>query len=127
MHHPRVYRPIFRVAVRLSPSRRGHSVGVVRKLLLLTAIAAGVAATPAHAAGTRQCGLTPRIDGVKYQVDVEKGTVSCKTARGVASTFLRKGVIASPWHCLRGHESQGQDWAASCSRGKNLVRVWAPS
>lgn len=115
------------MAVRLSTHRGVRSVGGVRKLLLLIAIAAGVAATPAHAATTRQCGLTPRIDGIRYQVDVQKGAVACKTARSVASTFLREGEIAPPWHCLRGHESQGQDWAVSCSRGKSLVRVYAPS
>ncbi|WP_028062589.1 hypothetical protein [Solirubrobacter soli] len=98
----------------------------MRKWLPLLAVAAGLAATPAHAAGTRQCGLTPRIDGVRYQVDVVKGPVACKTARSVASKFLRNGTIAPPWHCFRGHESQNQDWAASCSRGKNLFRVYAP-
>ena len=117
----------FRVRDRLSGIGERRSVADVRKWLLLIAVAAGVAATPAHAAGSRDCGLTPRIDGQRFQVEVVKGTVACKTARRVASTFLRKGTIAPPWHCFRGHESQGQDWAASCSRGKNLFRVWAPT
>jgi hypothetical protein len=100
----------------------------MRKWVLLTVMAmAGVLTPNAHAAGVRQCGLTPRIDGQRFQVDVVHGKVACKTVRRVATKFLRDDTIAPPWHCFRGHESQGQTWAASCSRGKGvLFRVYAP-
>jgi hypothetical protein len=123
-HHPW---PNVGVRFRLSAHRGRRSLGEVRRWLPLIAVAAGFAASPAHAASVRQCGLTARIDGERFEVDVVKGPVACKTARRVATTFLRKGTIAPPWHCFRGHESQGQDWAASCSRGKSLFRVWPPT
>jgi hypothetical protein len=100
----------------------------VRSLLILIVVAAGLVAAPAQAAGTRQCGLTPRIDGEKFQVDLVHGKISCRTARRVATKFLRDDTIAPPWRCFRGHSSQGQRWAASCSRGeKVLVRIWPPT
>jgi hypothetical protein len=100
---------------------------VRKSLLLLLALMAGVAAAPAHAAVSRDCGLTPRVDGRKYQVEVVKGKVACKTARRVATKFLRDSTYDRPWFCVRGHASQNQDWAASCSRDKVLFRVWAPT
>jgi hypothetical protein len=93
----------------------------------LIALLAALAATPAHAAVSHDCGLTPRIDGQRFQVMLVKGKIACKTARRVATKFVRDDTIAPPWHCFRGHESQGQDWAAACSRGKILFRVYAPT
>ena len=83
------------------------------------------AASPAHAASSRGCGLTPRVDGVRYQVKVEKGHVTCREAKRAATRFLRTGVsFRKPWTCFRGHGSQP---AASCSRGHGtVVRVLRP-
>jgi hypothetical protein len=84
------------------------------------------AASPAHAAATRGCGLTPRVDGVRYQVKVEEGRVTCKTAKRVATKFARTDRMrpARGWVCFRGHGSQP---AASCSGPHGaVVRVYAP-
>jgi hypothetical protein len=98
----------------------------MRQLLLLTALAAGLVAAPAHAA-TRDCGLTTRIDGVRYQVKETKGTMSCTTVKKVMTRFLRDGKMARPWFCSRSHGADF-DWAASCSRGKQvMVRAYAPN
>jgi hypothetical protein len=97
----------------------------MRFYLVLIAVAAGLVLTsPAHAA-SRDCGLTSRIDGVKYQVRETKGTVSCRTVKRVVTRFLRDGEAKRPWSCSRGHGDS--PYAASCSRGeKVLVRVYAP-
>ena len=103
---------------------------MMRRLLIAVAVAAavGLALVPdGPAAGTsRACGLTPRVDGVRYDVREVRGTVSCKTVRRVVTGFLRSGVAKSPWTCTRGHGSS--PFAASCARGKTvLVRVYAPT
>jgi hypothetical protein len=96
------------------------------RLLLPIALAAGLVAAPAHAAGARDCGLTKRIDGSRYQVKEVRGSVSCATVKRVVSGFLRDGTVASHWDCFRGHDDV--PWAASCARGKQvLVRVYAPT
>jgi hypothetical protein len=85
--------------------------------------AAGVQARPTAA---RDCGLTPRIEGVKYQVKVSRGSVSCATVKRVATTFLRSGTIKPPWTCFRNNNSS-LGYAASCARGsKVLFRIIAP-
>jgi hypothetical protein len=99
---------------------------------LLTALAAAallaVAVAPvSHGAArkTRECGLTPRVDGVRYQVRETKGTVACKTVKRVVTRFLRSGTVKAPWTCTFNHGPSA--FAASCARGKSvLVRVYAP-
>jgi hypothetical protein len=98
----------------------------MRPLLLPIALAAGLIATEAHAAATRDCGLTSRIDGVRYQVKETKGTLACTTVKRAVTTFLRDDAAPAHWTCFRGHGSQA--WAASCARGKQVVvRVYAPT
>ncbi len=98
----------------------------MRLLLLPIALAIGLIATPAHAATTRDCGLTSRIDGVRYQVKETKGRLACATVKRAVTTFLRDDTAPAHWTCFRGHG--GQEWAASCARGKQVVvRVYAPS
>lgn len=98
----------------------------MRHLLLPIALAASAIAAPAHAATTRDCGLTSRIDGVRYQVKETKGTLACATVKRAVSTFLRDDTAPAHWTCFRGHGSQ--EWAASCARGKKVVvRVYAPN
>jgi hypothetical protein len=102
------------------------------KRSLITALAAAallaVAVAPVvHGAAlkTKECGLTPRIDGVRYQVRETKGTVSCKTVKRVVTRFIRSGSAKAPWRCTFNHGSS--PFAASCARGKSvLVRVYAP-
>jgi hypothetical protein len=83
------------------------------------------AATPAHAA-TRSCGLTARIDGVRYDVRETKGTLPCRTVKRAVTTFLRDDTAPAGWNCFRGHGSS--PYAASCARGHRVtVRVYAPT
>jgi len=102
------------------------------KRTLITALAAAallvVAVAPVvHGATlkTKECGLTPRIDGVRYQVRETKGTATCKTVKRVVTRFLRSGTVKAPWRCTFNNGSS--PFAASCARGKSvLVRVYAP-
>ena len=99
----------------------------MRSFPILFAVAAGLAVTPtAHAASTRDCGLTGRIDGARYDVREVRGAVPCRTVKRVVTGFLRDGTVAANWTCTRGHGSS--PYAASCARGqKVLVRVYAPT
>lgn len=77
-------------------------------------------------AKARECGLTPRIDGVRYEAREVRGTVACRKVRRVVTRFLRSGTVAAPWTCFRNHGSS--PYAASCARGRRvLVRVYAPT
>jgi hypothetical protein len=107
--------------------RAGRTVRSMRSLLILLAVVAAVAVAPAaHAASTRACGLTARIDGARYDVRETRGAVPCKTVKRVVTTFLRDGKSVGYWKCTRGHGSS--PFAASCARGKKvLVRVYAPT
>jgi hypothetical protein len=79
-----------------------------------------VLAAPAH-----ECGLTSRIDGVRYDVHEVRGSVSCRQVKRTVEIFLRDGTVAEPWVCFRGHGNAS--YAAQCARGKRvLVRVYAP-
>jgi hypothetical protein len=119
--------PIFRVADRLSVSARARTVRGMRKWVLLTVMAMGGVLTPgADAAGTRDCGLTARIDGARYQVKETRGSLPCATVKRAVTTFLRDDTAPAHWTCFRGHGNQ--TWAASCARGKTVVvRVYAPT
>jgi hypothetical protein len=98
----------------------------MRPLLLPMALAGGLLAAPAHAATTRDCGLTSRIDGVRYQVKETKGTLACATVKRAVTAFLRDGTAPAHWTCFNGHG--GDPWDASCARGsKVVVRVYAPN
>jgi hypothetical protein len=98
----------------------------MRLLLIPIALLCLLVAPSAHAA-TRDCGLTSRIDGVRYQVKETRGTLACSSVKKVVTPFLRDSTVKRGWACFRGHESQNQAWAASCSRGKVMIRVYAPN
>jgi hypothetical protein len=102
--------------------------GVIAKLrhaTLLAPILCVVIVSASHATG-RGCGLTPRIDGVRYDVREIRGALPCPAVRRVVTTFIRNGTVSSKWLCTRGHGSS--PFAASCAAGKNvLIRVYAPS
>ena len=98
---------------------------MIRPLLLALAASALLAAAPAGHASTRSCGLTGRVEGVRYDVREVRGTLACASVKRVVTTFLRDGTAAKPWTCSRGHGSS--PYAASCARGERvLVRVYAP-
>jgi hypothetical protein len=99
-----------------------------RSLIALAAAAVvGLALTASgHAATVRSCGLTPRIDGRRYDVRETRGAVPCRTVKRVVTTYLRTFTVARPWTCSLGHGSS--PYAASCSRGRGVVvRVYAPT
>ena len=97
----------------------------MRPLLPLTLLATALVTAPADAA-TRDCGLTKRIDGSRYQVKEVRGAVPCTTVKRVVTRFVGDGVVTAGWDCFRGHDEV--PWAASCARGKKvLVRVYAPT
>jgi hypothetical protein len=103
-----------------------------RRLLIAAALAAivGLALASAGQATVRRpaaraCGLTPRIDGQRYDVREVRGKVSCRTVKRVVTRYLRTSKVSRPWTCTLGHGSS--PYAASCARGtKVLVRVYAP-
>jgi hypothetical protein len=97
------------------------------RLIVIAATLLALALAPATVhASARSCGLTKRIDGVRYDVREVRGTVSCTTVKRVVTKFLRGGTPVSPWHCTRGHGSS--PFAASCARSTRvLVRAYAPS
>src|SRR3954447_4770177 len=113
---------IFRVAPRLSRASLARSFAAMR-LVLVALVAALIFAPDAHA--TRHCGLTPRVGGAIYDVYETHGNVPCRTVKRVVTRFLRDGTVTRPWACFRGHGSS--PYAASCSRGKTVVRVYAPT
>jgi hypothetical protein len=98
----------------------------MRLLLIPIALLCLLIVPDAHAAA-RDCGLTSRIDGVRYQLKETRGTLACSSVRKVVTPFLRDGTVKRGWACVRGHAGQNQDWAASCSRGKVMIRVYAPN
>jgi hypothetical protein len=97
----------------------------MRHLLIPIALLCLLLVPSARAASVRDCGLTARIDGVRYQVKETKGTLACSTVKKAVTAFLRDGTAKAPWECFRGHGSSA--YAASCARGKRVVvRVYAP-
>src|SRR3954453_19899351 len=98
---------------------------MIRLLPIALAASALLAAAPAGHASTRRCGLTGRIDGVRYDVRETRGSIPCASAKRVVTAFLRDGTVTKPWACFRGHDSSS--YAASCARGERvLVRVYPP-
>ena len=98
----------------------------MRYALLTALLFSALLAVAPTAGATRSCGLTPRIDGVRYDVRETKGSVPCTDVKRVVTRFLRTGTTPSRWTCFRGHGSS--PFAASCARGKKvIVRVYAPS
>src|SRR3954462_6818927 len=54
----------------LAPARTVRAV-IARTLIATAALGLAIAA-PGHAASTKDCGLTSRIDGVRYQVIIRR-------------------------------------------------------
>jgi hypothetical protein len=94
-------------------------------LIAATTIALAVAAHPSTAgAKDRLCGTTARIEGVRYDVVEEKGSMACRTVRRVVTRYLRSSTTTRPWTCALEH--RGRPYTASCARGRAVVvRVYA--
>ena len=121
---------MFRAGYRLSETPGEPTVAAMTNRLRFAAlaclaIAISLAVSSTGAAAGRSCGLTPRIDGVRYDVREIRGALPCPAVRRVVTKFLRDGTVSSKWLCTRGHGSS--PFAASCAAGKNvLIRVYAP-
>ena len=119
-----------RVGDRLPGCARARTVGAVITRTLLATAALGLAvAAPGHAAATKDCGLTARIDGKRFQIVIEQGTrnVTCSTAKRTLSSYMRTFKRPKGWNCFLGHSAQ--DWAAACSRSRPsaIVRAYPPT
>jgi hypothetical protein len=100
-------------------------ISKLRHATLLAPILCVVLVSAGDATG-RTCGLTPRVDGVRYDVRELRGALPCSQVKAVVTKFLRNGTVSSKWLCTRGHGPS--PFAASCAAGPNvLVRVYAPS
>lgn len=103
---------------------------IARTLFATAALGLAIAAA-GHAAAQKDCGLTSRIEGQRFQIIVEQGTknVSCTTAKRTMTSYMRTFKRPKGWHCFLGHDSQDQDWAAACSRSRPsaIVRAYAPT
>jgi hypothetical protein len=103
---------------------------VIVRTLFATVVLGLALAAPGHAAAQKDCGLTSRIDGQRFQIIIEQGTkhVSCTTAKRALTSYMRTFKRPKGWNCFLGHDSQGQDWAAACSRShpSAVVRAYAP-
>ena len=89
-------------------------------------VVAAVAAAAAPAAQTqRACGLIG-VGKATYRTAVIEGRVTCTNARRVLTAFSRTARNPRGWVCFRGHASQSQRWAVTCSTadGKRAVRSW---
>jgi hypothetical protein len=96
----------------------------MRRLLIAAVASLALAASAQARPADRSCGLTPRVDGQRFQVVIEHGPVKCKEAKRVATHFLRHFKVSRPWVCFLGH---GKMPAASCGKGRSVVRVLAPT
>ena len=64
---------------------------MIARMLILTAALGLAIAAPGHAASTKDCGLTSRIDGVRYQVVIETGRSKATCATVVERfRFIRR-------------------------------------
>ena len=101
---------------------------IARTLFATTALGLAIAA-PGHAAAQKDCGLTSRIDGKRFQIIVEQGSkhLTCSTAKRTLTSYMRTFKRPKGWNCFLGHSAQ--DWAAACSRSRPsaIVRAYAPN
>jgi hypothetical protein len=98
----------------------------MRRHLICSALLVLLGPTATGHAASRSCGLTARIDGVRYDVRETHGKLACRTVKRAVTTFLRDDTAPAGWDCFRGHGSS--PYAASCARGHNVtVRVYAPT
>ena len=95
-------------------------------ILACACVLAGVAANAAPAASAQKaCGLIT-VGKATYRTGVVQGRVTCTNTRRVLTVFTRTARGPRGWVCFRGHASQHQRWAVTCSSadGKRVVRSW---
>ena len=108
---------------------RVRSPPVFARTLIATAALGLALAAPGHAASAKDCGLTSRIDGVRYQVVIQTGRTkaTCASVKRVMSKYLRTFTAPKPWLCRLGHSAD--DFAASCGRSHPsvVIKAYAPT
>jgi hypothetical protein len=101
---------------------------IARTLFATAALGLAIAA-PGHAASTKDCGLTSRIDGVRYQVIIDAGRnkMTCASVKRVMTKYLRTFNAPKHWFCELGHSAD--DYAATCARSHPSVamKAYAPN
>jgi hypothetical protein len=96
--------------------------------LVAAFVLAGVVVANTSADPTlRSCGrFSVKLSGrtYTYAVRVAVGRLSCASARTVLRSFIVTGRSPRGWFCVRGHASQGQKWAAGCTRAGADIRAY---
>jgi len=93
------------------------------RVLLVVAAAAALAASAPGAASSKplSCGVVS-VNGARYLVRVEQGSMACADARAGIRGFIATASAPPQWACFRGHGAQR--WAAACARGSAIVRAY---
>ncbi len=117
-------------------TRIGAATAVAAAAFAATAVVLALGSSPAVGSrfGTEAVGcgtINVLIFGEKhpsaYLITMVAGHVTCATAESTLRSFLTKDVSRSGWFCVRGHSSQGQQWAAACDRSDGaLIRAFGP-
>ena len=96
-------------------------------LALVLAAVAVIAVGPASAAArARHCGLTPRIQGQRFDIVEAEGHAPCRKVKPVITHYLRTFELKRPWFCTLTHGNQFP-WVAACANGHVVVRAYAPN
>jgi hypothetical protein len=95
-------------------------------LVLACALLAGLAGTASAGSRGRHCGLTPRIQGRRFDVTEARGHAACRTVKPTMTRYLRTFKFSRPWFCTLTHDDQFP-WAAACAKGRIVVHAYAPS
>lgn len=93
------------------------------RLLLIVAAAGLLAVSVTGAASSKpvSCGVIS-VNGARYLVRVEQGTLACATARPGMQRFIATAKPPRKWICFRGHGAQR--WAAACTYRGAIVRAY---
>ena len=94
-------------------------------VLACAAVIVFAGAAPASAR-PRHCGLTPRIQGQRFDIVEAEGHAACRTVKPVMTRYLRSFSFKRPWFCALTHGDQFP-WAAACATEHVVVRAYAPS
>src|SRR4051794_8781052 len=107
-----------------------HRGRIIRTAVLILALAAGVASSSAaHPAKERSCGLIRDSDGIQIGVVVQRGAVTCATAKKVVRAYDRSHAPCDGSACVRKHHgftcasAKAADFPRlfSCSKGRSLL------
>jgi hypothetical protein len=100
-------------------------------IVLMTAIAAGMAVPPSDAAAAKKrCGIS-YASGAPFGVQVDRGPVSCSTARSVVRRYVRSTAPCAGSGCYRtirgwtcGSGGAGSPRLFACNKGRRVVGAY---